>query len=78
VEQGAHAIARVAGVLAPGTIVDLHDGLGRASWTPASPTGRQLRNRREAELSVLAAVMDAALATGLRLVTLSELVAAAR
>jgi len=84
VTRGPSAIAAsdVAGVrrhlvssLAPGAIVDLHDGLGRWNHHPHRGEGKDLARRRDAEIAALPAVLEAAHAAGYRLVTLSELVA---
>jgi len=61
--------------LAPGAIVDLHDGLGRWNQHPHRGEGKALAARREAEIAALPAVLEAARARGYRLVTLSDLVA---
>jgi peptidoglycan/xylan/chitin deacetylase (PgdA/CDA1 family) len=67
----AHLVAS----LAPGAIIDLHDGLGRWNNSPRHGEGPGLVKRRETELAVLPDVIDTALARGYRFVTVSELAA---
>src|SRR5262249_53113125 len=59
--------------LAPGAIIDLHDGLGRWNNSPKRGEGPGLVKRRETELAVLPDVIDIALTRGYRFVTVSEL-----
>lgn len=59
----------------PGDIVDLHDGLGRGTFNPGRDFTQKLRVRRHAEVEALPAVIEDALGRGLRLGTLSELLA---
>ena len=61
--------------LAPGAIIDLHDGLGRSSWDLATAKAHTLMRRREAELHALAAILDASLAAGYRFATITDLAA---
>jgi len=62
----------------PGDIVDLHDGLGRGTFNPGRRFTEDLRVRREVEVEALPGAIEGLLGRGLRLVTLSELVAAER
>jgi peptidoglycan-N-acetylglucosamine deacetylase len=59
--------------LAPGAIIDLHDGLGRWNNSPGRGKGPGLVKRRETELAVLPDVIDIAKTRGYRFVTVSEL-----
>lgn len=68
---------RIVGRVAPGTIVGLHDGIGRTTFDREAPLGRRLTARRNAEIDALEAVLRRLYATGYRCVTASELVAAA-
>ncbi len=61
--------------LAPGAIIDLHDGVGAASGRPRTEWPAKLLRRRETELAVLPDVLAAGRARGFRFVTLTELVA---
>ncbi len=61
--------------LAPGAVIDLHDGLGRWNHSPNRGEGRTLARRRKAELAALPAVLDAAVAQGYRFLTMSQLAA---
>jgi hypothetical protein len=56
----------------PGDIVDLHDGIGRSSFSGLPD--RQLLERRQTEVSVMPDVLAAWRDAGVQLVTLSELV----
>ncbi len=58
----------------PGTIVDLHDGLGRA--TAEKRYDRSLQTRRDTELAALPAYFEWLESEGYRGVTVSALVAA--
>jgi hypothetical protein len=66
-----HLIAQ----LQPGAVIDLHDGVGAASDRPPTEWPARLVRRREAELAALPQVVAAAAASGIRLVTLTDLVA---
>ena len=62
--------------LRPGAVFDLHDGVGAASGSAADRAGRPtLIRRREAELAALPRLIAAATERGIRLVTLTDLVA---
>lgn len=56
----------------PGSIVDLHDGLGRAGFSPGSSMAKKVARRREAEMIALPTVLQDLRARGYRFVTLSE------
>ena len=58
--------------LAPGSVVCLHDGTGRAGLG-GRPSSRSLRSKRRAEIDDLPAVLSRAAADGVRFVTASEL-----
>lgn len=64
--------------LGPGDIVDLHDGLGRGTFNPGRSFTENLRVRRQVELDALPGVIEDALARGLGLGTLTDLVAVER
>lgn len=55
-----------------GSIVDLHDGLGRAGFSPRSSMARKVARRREAEMRALPDVLAELRRRGTRFVTLSE------
>ena len=61
--------------LRPGAVFDLHDGVGAASGRPPTEWPALLIRRREAELAALPQLLAAASARGIRLVTLTDLVA---
>jgi hypothetical protein len=63
------------GALAPGAVINLHDGLGRSTWDMATGAAHRLMARREAELRALPGVIDASLAAGYRFATISDLAA---
>jgi peptidoglycan-N-acetylglucosamine deacetylase len=79
---GAGTVAEVRQHLAqhvgPGDIVNLHDGLGRGTFNPGRQFTEDLRVRRQVEIAALPGVIEDALERGLRLTTLSEVVAAER
>ena len=64
--------------LGPGEIVDFHDGIGRATFDRSSDLATRLRRRRATEIEALPRILEGARARGLRLVTMSELLAAWR
>lgn len=68
--------SHVLGALGPGEIVDLHDGIGRATFNPRSASAQRIRRRREDELSALPRILEGAKASGLQLKTVSDLMAA--
>ena len=68
--------SHVLSALGPGDIVDLHDGIGRATFNPRSESAKRIRRRREDELSALPRILEGAKAKGLRLKTVSDLMAA--
>jgi peptidoglycan/xylan/chitin deacetylase (PgdA/CDA1 family) len=63
------------GALAPGAVIDMHDGLGRSTWDTGTSGAHHLMARREAELRALPAVLDASLSAGYRFATISDLAA---
>jgi peptidoglycan-N-acetylglucosamine deacetylase len=73
-----HISSHVLGALGPGDIVDLHDGIGRGTFSPRSASARRIRRRREDEVRALPGILEGATARGLRLATLSDLIAAGR
>ncbi|HEX6673811.1 MAG TPA: polysaccharide deacetylase family protein [Actinomycetes bacterium] len=66
----------LARTVAKGDVVALHDGIGRGTFHPNSKAARFLRARRTVEVAALPAALERIMATGLRLVTVSELLAA--
>jgi peptidoglycan/xylan/chitin deacetylase (PgdA/CDA1 family) len=68
--------SHVLGALGPGDIVDLHDGIGRATFNPRSESAQRIRRRREDELSALPRILEGAKSRGLRLKSVSDLMAA--
>jgi peptidoglycan-N-acetylglucosamine deacetylase len=66
----------LARTVAPGDVVALHDGIGRGTFHPRGAGAHELRARRLVELQALPAAMERVLGRGLRLVTVSALLAA--
>ena len=64
----------VADRLHPGTVVCMHDGLGRAGFSHWKATVRHMRARRAMELAALPHILRRAVDAGVRFVTVSELV----
>lgn len=69
-----HLMSRVR----PGDIVNLHDGLGRGTFSPRDTFTEKLRVRRQVEVDALPGAIEQLLDRDLRLVTISDLVAAER
>ncbi|MFP5320240.1 MAG: polysaccharide deacetylase family protein [Acidimicrobiia bacterium] len=61
-----------------GDIVDLHDGLGRGTFNPRRDFTEDLRVRREVEVRALPAAIEGVLERGIRLGTVSDVVATER
>ena len=61
--------------IGPGDIVDLHDGLGRGTFNPGRQFTDYLRGLRDVELAALPGVIEDAFDRGLRLGTVSDLLA---
>jgi peptidoglycan/xylan/chitin deacetylase (PgdA/CDA1 family) len=59
--------------LRPGTVLCMHDGLGRAGFSRWRATVTAMRKRRAMELSALPRILDEALDRGVRFVTASTL-----
>ena len=59
--------------LHPGTVLCMHDGLGRAGFSRWRATVNAMRKRRAMELSALPRILDEAKDRGVRFVTVSEL-----
>jgi len=70
--------SHVLGALGPGDIVDLHDGIGRGTFAPRGAPARRIRRRRGDEVRALPSILEGAQERGLRLVTISDLMAAWR
>jgi peptidoglycan-N-acetylglucosamine deacetylase len=66
----------LARTVAPGDVVALHDGIGRGTFRPTGPGAHELRARRLVEIQALPAAMERVLGRGLRLGTVSALLAA--
>jgi peptidoglycan/xylan/chitin deacetylase (PgdA/CDA1 family) len=66
----------LARTVAAGDVVALHDGIGRATFQPRGPGAHELRARRRVEVQALPAAVERLLGRGLRLVTVSALLAA--
>jgi peptidoglycan-N-acetylglucosamine deacetylase len=66
----------LARTVAPGDVVALHDGIGRGTFHPRGPGAHELRARRRVEVQALPAALERVLGQGLRLVTVSALLAA--
>ena len=60
----------------PGDVVALHDGIGRATFHPRGAGAHELRARRLVEIQALPAALERVLGRGLRLGTVSALLAA--
>lgn len=61
----------------PGDIIDLHDGIGRGTFSPDAPFAERLRDRRRIEIDALPRMLDGLLEGGLKLRTVSDLLTAA-
>jgi peptidoglycan/xylan/chitin deacetylase (PgdA/CDA1 family) len=70
--------SHVIGALGPGDIVDLHDGIGRGTFAPRGMPAQRIRRRREDEVRALPRILEGAQERGLRLVRISDLMAAWR
>ncbi|MGH2698309.1 MAG: polysaccharide deacetylase family protein [Actinomycetota bacterium] len=70
-----HIASHVLGAMGPGDIVDLHDGIGRGSFSPRGESAQRIRRRREDEVQALPRILEGARARELRFVTLSDLIA---
>ena len=69
----AEVAAHINGDLHPGTVLCMHDGLGRAGFSRWRSTVNAMRARRAMELSALPRILDEAKDRGVRFVTVSEL-----
>ncbi len=73
------AVADYAAIhLGDGDIIDLHDGLGRGTFRPHADHAEHSRSRREVEVAALPRILSDAAERGLRLGSLSELLAVER
>jgi peptidoglycan/xylan/chitin deacetylase (PgdA/CDA1 family) len=66
----------LARTVARGDVVALHDGIGRGTFNPRGSGAYQLRARRLVEVQALPTAVERLLGRGLRLVTVSALLAA--
>jgi peptidoglycan/xylan/chitin deacetylase (PgdA/CDA1 family) len=66
----------LAGTVAPGDVVALHDGVGRGTFHPRGAGAHELRARRLVEVQALPSALERMLGRGLGLVTASALLAA--
>lgn len=72
-DADANAVAaHLSTALRPGSVVDLHDGIGRSSWV--GHPDQHLITRRRAELDALPAALESWLAAGYQFQTLSQLI----
>lgn len=60
--------------LRPGDIIDLHDGIGRGTFSPNASFARDLAARREVEVRALPTVLREIAAKGITLTTATDLV----
>lgn len=68
----------VIGKTGPGDIIDLHDGIGRGTFNKGTEIERRLRARRITELEALPRIVEGISARGIRLTTVSDLLAMRR
>ncbi|MBN2624914.1 MAG: polysaccharide deacetylase family protein [Acidimicrobiales bacterium] len=61
-----------------GDIIDLHDGIGRGTFEPASRTAAELMARRKVEVAALPRIIEGIQAKGVRLGTVTDLRAVRR
>lgn len=73
-KEVAHAVGAK---VRPGDIIDMHDGIGRATFYPNLPNAKHLRDRRRVEVAALPSIIERIKARGLEFVTISQLLAAA-
>jgi len=64
--------------LEPGGIIGLHDGIGRGTFNRGSEGAARLHRRRAVEIEALPRLLEGARARGIRLTSVSKLMAAAR
>lgn len=64
----------VASTVEPGDIVDLHDGIGRGTFTPTASFAKALAARREVEVRALPSALAGLAARGIALTTVTDLV----
>jgi peptidoglycan-N-acetylglucosamine deacetylase len=77
-QEADQVASHVVGSVGPGDIVDLHDGIGRGTFNPGTEFAERLRRRRAVEVAALPRILEGLRARGLRLKTVSGLVAAGR
>jgi peptidoglycan/xylan/chitin deacetylase (PgdA/CDA1 family) len=65
----------LASTVQAGDIIDLHDGIGRGTFSPTAPFARALADRREVEVQALPGALRRIADRGIRLTTASDLVA---
>ena len=63
----------VVGKVGRGDIIDLHDGLGRGTFVPASDLAAELMRRRQVEVEALPEVIERLAQRGIHLGTVSDL-----
>lgn len=61
------------GDVRPGDIIDLHDGIGRGTFSPSAPFAKALAARREVEVRALPTVLEEIAAKGITLTTVTDL-----
>lgn len=62
----------------PGDVIDLHDGIGRGTFNLDKAFAKKLLHRRSVEVDALPQILEDAADKGLRLTTVSQLMARAR
>jgi peptidoglycan-N-acetylglucosamine deacetylase len=77
-EEPDQVAAHVTDTLRRGDIIDLHDGIGRGTFNPGTELAARLSRRREVEMQALPQILERVHARGLKLSTVSELMAASR
>ena len=63
----------VVGNVGRGDIIDLHDGIGRGTFVPASDLAAELMRRRQVEVEALPEVIERLAQRGIHLATVSDL-----
>jgi peptidoglycan/xylan/chitin deacetylase (PgdA/CDA1 family) len=63
----------VVGKVGRGDIIDLHDGIGRGTFVPASDLAAELMRRRQVEVEALPEIIERLAQRGIHLGTVSDL-----
>jgi peptidoglycan/xylan/chitin deacetylase (PgdA/CDA1 family) len=69
-------VAKAQNGFGAGSIVSMHDGIGRGTFDRTAPFAKVLAAKREQEIDALPAVIEAGLSAGFEWVTVSEMLAA--